>query len=156
MTTETKGIESLRKAVDKDLQGSSSHDYEAKFEWVLDRAQHYAEVFGVEREEILKHWEQARNYWYMNYYQDANQPLLNTGNVKMFENLEDAKESFEGKGFRCPKCEKESSDPYECSQEKCDWKIYGLFRDMSKGVHIGIKDRLIVQNLFKPIAWEKR
>ena len=44
-------------------------EYCGKFKWVVDRAKHYAEKTGLTFDEILKGWEEKRNYWYMNYYQ---------------------------------------------------------------------------------------
>lgn len=51
------------------------HKYCDKYKWVLDRAKHYAEKTGRTTEEILQAWESKRTYWYMNYYQECNQPL---------------------------------------------------------------------------------
>lgn len=52
-----------------------SHKYCDKYKWVIDRAKHYAEKTGKTYEEIIEIWESNRTYWYMNYYQDCNQPL---------------------------------------------------------------------------------
>ena len=52
-----------------------SHKYCDKYKWVIDRAKHYAEKTGKKYEEIIDIWESNRTYWYMNYYQDCNQPL---------------------------------------------------------------------------------
>ena len=41
----------------------------------MDRAKHYSEQSGKSVEHILKVWEENRTYWYMNYYQECNQPL---------------------------------------------------------------------------------
>lgn len=154
MKTKLNGIEKLRKAVDKDLKESSLHDYESKYQWILERADHYAEVFNATRDEIIEKWEEDRSYWYMNYYQDSNQPLLSGESIKVFATTDEALDSFEDKGFRCPKCAGESKDPYECSEESCDWKSYGLFGTMGKGVHVAVKEKLMVTEIFKPIAWE--
>lgn len=51
------------------------HKYCDKYKWVIDRAKHYAEKTGKTYEEIIEIWESNRTYWYMNYYQDCNQPL---------------------------------------------------------------------------------
>jgi len=57
--------------------------------------------------------------------------------------------------YICPNCEKESTDPYECSQEKCDWKVYGLFGDLGKGIKVIIKDKFlehpVPMRIFKPV-----
>lgn len=154
MKTKLNGIEKLRKAVDKDLKESSLHDYESKYQWILKRADHYAEMFNATRDEIIEKWEEDRSYWYMNYYQDSNQPLLSGGSIKVFSTTSEALDSFEDKGFRCPKCAGVSKDPYECSEESCDWKSYGVFGTMGKGVYVAVKEKLMVTEIFKPIAWE--
>ena len=76
-------------------------------------------------------------------------------NVHVFDTLEDYKKAFPSGKYICPKCEKESTDPYECSQEKCDWKVYGLFGDLGKGIKVIVKDKFlehpVPMNIFKPI-----
>jgi hypothetical protein len=52
-----------------------SHKYCDKYKWVIERAKYYAQKTGVPYEEIIEAWEENRSYWYMNYYQDCNQPL---------------------------------------------------------------------------------
>jgi hypothetical protein len=52
-----------------------SHKYCDKYKWVIERAKHYAEKTGKTYEEVIEIWESNRTYWYMNYYQDSNQPL---------------------------------------------------------------------------------
>jgi hypothetical protein len=52
-----------------------SHKYCDKYKWVVERAKHYAEKTGKTFEEIIEIWEGNRTFWYMNYYQDCNQPL---------------------------------------------------------------------------------
>lgn len=129
-----------------------THDYCGKFKWILDRAKHYADVLGTSQESVLKDWENARSYWYMNYYQDCNQPLIK--NVKVFDTIELLKESIAGKGFRCPKCNGISTDAYKCTCENCDWKSYGLFGTMGKGVDILVKSNMKTSHIFFPVAWE--
>jgi len=36
----------------------------------------------------------------------------------------------------------------------CDWKVYGLFKDLGKGVYIFVKEKMRGETIFKPIAWE--
>lgn len=52
-----------------------SHKFCDKYKWVIDRAKYYAENTGKTFEEIIEIWENNRTYWYMNYYQESNQPL---------------------------------------------------------------------------------
>ena len=58
------------------LATKCTHKYCDKLKWVLDRAQQYADALGVSRDEVINAWESNRDYWYMNYYQDCNQPPL--------------------------------------------------------------------------------
>ena len=128
------------------------HKYCDKFKWINDRAKHYAESLNTTEEKVIQGWENERTYWYMNFYQDSKQPLID--NVKVFETLEELEKSVSGKGFRCPKCSGISKDAYECSLGGCDWKSYGLFGTMNKGVNVLIKSTLKKDHIFMPVAWE--
>lgn len=64
------GIKTCCKMVSK-----CSHKYCDKYKWVIDRAKIYAEKTGRTYEEVVEIWESNRTYWYMNFYQDCNQPL---------------------------------------------------------------------------------
>lgn len=137
------------------------HAYCDKFKWVIDRAKHYGEKLNMDWMSVLDEWEKRRDYWYMNYYQDCNQPLIENINVRVFETKNDYKQSLKGKGFRCPNCGGVSTNPYECNSKEikdgkiCNWKSYGLFRTMGKGVTVVIKKPFIVAEIFMPIAWEE-
>lgn len=52
-----------------------THKYCDTYKWTIDRAKHYAEKTGRTVDEILEAWESGRTYWYMNYYNEYNQPL---------------------------------------------------------------------------------
>lgn len=161
------GYKSLRAAVDKDHEQEKrwnrktpAHDYEAKFNWTIERAKHYGEALDLDPADILDAWEAGRNYWYMNYYQDANQPKVEAGKVRVFDTIEDLKTSINGQGFRCPACGGVSTDAYTCDSgvkrngSICDWKSYGLFGTMGKGAFVYVKEKLAGQSVFMPIAWE--
>jgi hypothetical protein len=176
---DSKGYKKLLESVMKDVRGGQncfsaagcnfngrskcSHRYCDKLKWALDRANHYAEKTGLEAAEILNAWEGVRLYWYMNYYQDANQPLLTADHVRVFETQRALLESVGKEGFRCPVCRGISKNPYKCdtglemSKGKiCDWKVYGLFRDLGKGVFVFVKDKMHGELLFMPVAWEQK
>lgn len=89
----------------------------------------------------------------MNYYQDCNQPEIKGSRTRVFDTLEEFRQSIGEMKFRCLSCGKETADPYEC--KSCGWKVYGLFGDMGKGVFVYVKDKLKGNNLFMPIAWEE-
>lgn len=133
---------------------SCFHRYCDKFKWVIDRAKHYEEKTCIPWEQILDSWESRRNYWYMNYYQECNQPEIKSDRVRVFDTLEDLKASIGDKGFRCPSCGKISKSPYECTSEGCDWKVYGLFKDLGKSVFVFVKEKIAGETIFMPIAWE--
>jgi hypothetical protein len=121
---------------------------------ILDtRLENYHQITGIPKNIILIAFEKARNVNTVNFYQESKFPLLE--NVHVFDTLEDYKKAFPSGKYICPKCEKESTDPYECSQEKCDWNVYGMFGDLGKGIKVIVKDNFlehpVPMNIFKPI-----
>lgn len=111
-----------------------SCEYCDKFRWVIDQAKNYSEKLGIPIEGIIQSWEEDRSYWYLNYYQECNQPEINAKNVFVFEDLEEMRQKC-GKEFICPCCKGISTNPYECNSgkvvgkgKKCDWKSYGFFQ----------------------------
>lgn len=128
------------------------HLYCDKFAWIIARAKHYAEKTGVEASELLDRWMEDCTYWYMNYFQDCNQPMISGDRVRVFETLDDLKKSIGDQGFRCPSCGKVSKSPYEC--DACHWKSYGLLKTCGKGVSVFMKSELKCNEIFMPLAWE--
>ena len=143
-------------------KGDCFHRYCDKFKWVIDRAKHYAYVTGLDIVEILDTWEKARTYSWLNYYQECNQPKLNKHKrVLIYDTLEDALEEFGKDGFRCPACNGVTTNPYTCNSDVelengkiCDWKVYGLFGDLGRGVYLFIKSKARGERIFTPIALE--
>lgn len=133
---------------------SCQHNYCDKFKWVIDRAKHYAEKTGLPWESILDAWEERRNYWYMNYYQAANQPEIKGDKVRVFETVQDFREAVKDRRFRCPRCGGISTNPYECNAGECNWKVYGFLRGGS--IHVFCKDVMGIDEIFMPIAWEEK
>ena len=91
------GYKSLKAAYIRDVQASEKtrarghrplrdkQEFLKLFQWVIGRAQHYAVRTGKPIEQILNEWETKRNYWWLNFYQECNQPKLPSGkprNVK--------------------------------------------------------------------------
>lgn len=155
------GYEKLKDAVEKDFLKGEGQRCKDKLEWVVARAKHYAEKTGLPWEEILNSWEEKRDYWYMNYYQECNQPEIKGDKVKVFETVSDMLESIGERKFRCPSCGGISSSPYSCNTglemskgKICDWKVYGLFGDLGKGVFVYCKDKVAGERIFMPVAWE--
>ena len=156
------GYRKLLSAVqDDEKKQGGFHDYRKTLAWAVARAKHYAEKTGLTPEAILDAWEMKRTHWYMNYYQEANQPSITSDKVRVFETVADLLASIGKTGFRCPNCEAVSKSPYACDSgvkshgKVCDWKVYGLFGHMGKGVAVFVKEKLTVENLFTPIAWEQ-
>lgn len=42
----------------------------------------------------------------------------------------------------------------KCTQSDCDWKAYGLFRTLGKGVTVLSKNPIAKIHIFMPVAWE--
>jgi len=156
------GYEKLKAAVESDLKRREGERCSKKLEWVIDRAKHYEEKTGIPWNEILDSWEEKRNYWYMNYYQDCNQPEIKGDKVRVFETVKDMTDSLAEKKFRCPSCGGISASPYKCNSGKfvdkntkaCDWNVGGLFGDLGKGIFVFCKDKVAGETIFMPIAWE--
>ena len=132
-----------------------------KFAWIIGRASHYSCRLNIPVETILNAWEKKRTYCYENYYQDCNFPKLTRADVLVFETTEIAREYIKSVTFRCPLCNGVSTSPHECNSgivtkngKKCDWKAYGLFGTLGKGVYIVAKETCVVHEIFAPIAQE--
>lgn len=181
--TITKGYESLKASVERECNEPNHcgcfnpdgcnvpnqkkdgkncfHAYCNKFKWTIDQSKHYGEKLQLNWEDVLASWEEDRSYWYMNYYQDSNQPTIKGDGVRTFETVQEMLESIGDKEFRCPCCEGISSNPYVCNSgqpmskgKTCDWKVGGLFGDLGKGVFVYCKDKLRGETIFMPLSWE--
>lgn len=122
---------------------------------------HYSEKIGIPQEKILQAWENARNVNTVNWYQESKFPDLDQ--VIVLDTLQQFNEKFPSHKSICPCCGGESNDYYECNSGKiidkkgkvCDWKVFGLFGDMGKGVKVFVKDKFFESpfptTIFKPI-----
>lgn len=160
-------IENLKDQARKSWDGKTGEERAENLEkYLREKLKHYSDILNVSQESILESWEEKRTYSAINYYQEANQPALDSNTTRVFENKKEALDSIGKKGFRCPYCKGISTNPYECNtgisitkDEKgkdvpCDWKIYGLFGDLGKGAYIYIRDILYGEHIFMPISWE--
>jgi len=145
-------VQRLRKYGDDGEECGFDCEYCSKYKWVINRAKHYEEKLGIAWKEILRSWEEDRSYWYLNYYQDCEQPRIDRQNVRVFNTLDDFKKSAIHNEYICPSCESITNNAYEC--QHCHWKVYGLFTDMGKGVFVYIKDKKKGQTIFMPKAWK--
>jgi len=156
-------IKKLKEEARNSWDGEIGEDRAKKLEeYLTGKLEEYSNVLGVPKEEVLKSWEDDRTYSAINYYQEANQPTIDSDKVKVFKNIEDMLQKIGEKKFRCPSCNGISTNPYDCNSgdemlegKTCDWKVGGLFGDLGKGVSIYIKDILKGETIFMPIAWEK-
>ena len=106
-----KGYDSLVAAYEFDVRNEPgrANEWKARLDWALARAGQYADRLGIDRDTVLAAWEEHRNYWYVNYYQEANQPdLSNHHVVTLAEWVAEGQRLF-GKDkldwkFRCPYC----------------------------------------------------
>lgn len=156
-----KGIESLQEAIKKD---DKEFEADEKYQWILERAKHYSEKTGMSVEEVIEVWENDRSYWYQNYYQDCNQPLLDSAKIVKYEDwIDKLKKNFGDDAkkwaFKCPSCgntqtiqdfldnkveEPESKVYFSCigrfvKDKGCDWTLGGLFQIHKTSVLKGVK-----------------
>ena len=80
----TPGYKSLKTAYIHDLQKGWPNKKELykKFRWVIDRAKHHAYYKGISISTILNFWENNRDYWWLTFYQDSNQPKIHSNSKK--------------------------------------------------------------------------
>lgn len=90
---QTPGYRSLKAAymADAHRAGMSKHPMRTKqelyktFRYAIDRAKHYAIRTGRPVSFFLDAWEAQRDYWWLNFYQDARQPKLPSGKPRNVE-----------------------------------------------------------------------
>lgn len=81
----TPGYVSLKVAYENSAMKADAFRKDAlykQFQWVINRAKHYAHYRGLNLDEVLDQWEVRRNYYWCNYYQDSNFPRLDVPDVK--------------------------------------------------------------------------
>jgi len=131
-----------------------------KVVFLCKRIPQYAKIMGKTELETLELFAKSRNCNYANYFQDANFPDLSK--VFVFDTIEDLKSKFPSKQYQCPSCGGISTDYQECNsgktidkkgKEVCDWKVYGLFGDLGKGIKVIVKD--MFAEIPKPVAMFK-
>lgn len=159
MSELNKAIQAL---IDKDRYKDDRSEGWAKR--IREVVTHYATALELAPIDVFKAMEAKRTYWYPNYYQWANFPQLDK--VRIFQTSDEALYEIQpSKGFRCPACGGISKDPYTCdtglemSKGKiCDWKTYGLFGTLNKGLRFLILeswiDNPVVDSCFMPVAFE--
>ncbi len=118
----------------------------------------WSTVLGIPQLEVIQAIEKSRRVNVINHYQLSNFPLLE--NVTVYESKAHFVKVVGRDGFRCPSCNLMSTDPYICTQVKCDWIASGLFGCLGKGHRAVVKDEFLkhpyVSEIFMPVALESR
>lgn len=155
-TNEVKrGIESLKHDLElyKEREPGRATEWQSRFDWAVARAQQYADYCHTTREKVLEAWEEVRDYWFVNFYQDSNQPDLSKGNVQSIDDWVAEGRRLYGEDkmdwkFKCPMCghvqtarefKEAGKEPYLAYQNcasrhglggrpDCKWTVGGLFR----------------------------
>ncbi|HAU6298003.1 TPA: hypothetical protein JD836_14945 [Citrobacter freundii] len=131
--------------------------------FLLERVPHYAKHLNYTSLEILEAMEEMRHITAPNFYQENTFPRLDANAVYILRDLAHYKQIVGVKGFRCPACGEISlTNPYECHEVKdgkqCNWKAYGLFGTMGKGLRVLLRDQFLtdpsVAEIFMPVALE--
>lgn len=131
-----------------------------KVTFLCERVPQYAKVMGKSELETLELFAKSRTCNYTNYFQNAHFPDLSE--VYVFDTIEDLKAKFPSKQYQCPCCGGISTDYQQCNsgkyidekvKEVCNWKAYGLFGDMGKGIKVIIKS--MFTDIPKPITMFK-
>jgi len=135
--------------------------------FIRKKVAEYSEKLGYSELEVLQAIESKRTYSAVNYYQESNFPSLDE--VAVFNNLEEFRQKYPSAKYRCPACEGITTNPYDCnsnlpkksakagSKEKgvCNWKSYGLFGTLGKGMRIAFKDNFLneprIESIFMPV-----
>lgn len=121
--------------------------------FISERIPQYAKVVGKTDLDFLILYANARRVNYNNWFSDTYLPDLDT--VFVFDTIDDFKTKFPSGKYICPSCEGESTDFQTCNSglrntgQKCNWRSYGLFGTLGKGIKIYIKD--MVTDFPKPI-----
>lgn len=132
-------------------------------DFISKRIPKYALIMDKTNLETLTTYAKARSCNYTNWFQNCYLPDLN--GVIVLDTVEDFKQKFPSGKFVCPCCNGVSTDYQECNSGKivkgtkkrsgkvCDWKVFGLFGDLGKGIRVIVKDRF--SDFPKPIAMFK-
>ncbi len=124
----------------------------------------YSAWLGISESELLERMEKIRDITAPNFYQRSKFPQLKE--VTLFDTTDDLRKAIGDRGFRCPKCGQESKDYQACDSillddegNNCNWKAYGLFGTMGKGLTVAVKEQFLklpqVWDIFMPINMEK-
>lgn len=159
-------IEMLKQTARNSWSGPTGEERAVNLEAFLRKMlKGYSDILGISQSDLLAAFEKRRDYSPINYYQEANFPDLS--GVVLLEGLDEFKRLYPSGKYRCPACSGESTSPYECNaarqvgkgkESACDWKAYGLFGTMGKGMRIAFRDGFLehgkIEQIFMPIEAE--
>lgn len=160
----TTTIEALAKEAYNGWKGEVGKERAEKLRaFIPERLDHYSLHLGIDKEKLLRAWEENRRVNAVNHYQECRYPDVSS--VHVFKSLDEFKARFSSGKFRCPACSQETSNPYECNSghlnsddQACDWKSYGFLGTLGKGVEVIVLDDFIktgaIHSIFSPVELE--
>ena len=161
MKTTADIINDIAASVLKTSPGALGMNRIMEIQGVLDRVlPEYSAALGLSPEAVLAAIEAKRDVSAPNYYQDSNFPRLE--GVRVFDSPEAFAAAFPSRKYTCPACAGISTDPYACNAgtirengKPCNWKSYGLFGTMGKGLRAIVKSTFLesprVHEIFMPV-----
>lgn len=160
MPTTVEIIQTIAASIHKNNSVRLAEQRIGEVQALLDRVlPEYSAALGITQDEVLAAIEAKRNVTAPNYYQDANFPRLD--GVRVFDTPEAFAVAFPSRKYTCPACAGISTDPYACNAgtvrdgKTCNWKSYGLFGTMGKGLRAVVKSTFLehprVHEIFMPV-----
>lgn len=160
MTSTVEIITKIAESIHKNNGPALAAERIGEVQAVLDRVlPKYAAALGLTQEEVLAAIEAKRNVTAPNYYQDANFPKME--GVLVFDTPAAFLAAYPSRQYVCPSCRGISGNPYSCDAgtvrdgKTCNWKAYGLFGTMGKGLRVAVKSTFIdsprVYEIFMPV-----
>lgn len=141
-------------------------DREERFKkTIIEICNEYAEFACKSPVEVFNAIENIRSCSYPNWYTRNKYPPIK--DIMTFEYTSDLFRQIDyEKGFRCPSCNGISKDPYTCDtgivknyRDVCDWKSWGLFGTLGKGLRFTVFERFLskpyVDEIFYPVCMEE-
>ena len=118
------------------LNLDGTHRFDKELEWMEQMFKDYARALEIPVDDVVDLAEKNRTYSWPNYYQPANFPGIDSGNlIGVFRTFEEFRNhSLEHwSGFKCPICGDTTSHPQLCIHRlnrdgKCDWCADGLIK----------------------------
>jgi hypothetical protein len=130
---------------------------------LLGNAEHYSQILGFDKRELVECWEAARDYSAPNYYKKSR---INKNNM-IFETQAEFKRMFPSGKYICTQCGGITTDPTRCNSGKkaktksgiCDWSTYGLFGPAGPCLNYIIKNgspyKMKCRTIFLPVELGK-